>query len=153
LTCIKAIVSQLSYRPENNITRQDRLDKEQPLRGARVLVAEDNPILAYDMTSVLLKAGAAIIGPALSVERALELAIAEHLSCGVLDIRLRDGLVFPVAQALKRKGIGILFHTAQGDPERIKQDWPDAQVLMKPAPVGLLVPAVQAACCGRLFGL
>lgn len=125
------------------------MDKKRPLRGARVLVAEDNPLLAYDITRVLLKAGAAIAGPALSVERALELAIAERVSCGVLDIRLRDGLIFPVAEILKREGAGIIFYTGQSDPERIERDWPDAQVLMKPAPLGLLIPAVQVACCGR----
>ena len=121
------------------------------MEGARVLVAEDEPLLALDIMRVLMEAGASIIGPALCLERALELAIAEHLSCGVLDVKLRGGLVFPAAQVLRKKGAGIVFHTAQIDPERVKRDWPDAEVLFKPAPLRLLIPAVQAACCGRGF--
>ena len=75
------------------------LDK--PLDGKRILVAEDDPLLAFDITGLLLKAGAWIAGPALSLVRALELAQAEHLNCGVLDVRLRDGLVFPAARILR----------------------------------------------------
>jgi len=125
------------------------LSRARPLKDARVLVAEDEPLLAYDIVRVLMKAGAAIIGPAFSAERALELAIAEQLSCGVLDVRLRDGLVFPAAYVLRQKGAGIVFYTAQCDPEAPKREWPDAEVLFKPAPLQLLIPAINAACSGK----
>ncbi len=124
------------------------MSKAQPLEGARVLVAEDEPFLAFDIMRVLMEAGAAVIGPALSAERALELAIRENLSCGVLDVALRDGLVFSAARALRNKGAGIVFHTGQADPAGLKWDWPDAQVLFKPCPLLLLVPAIHAACRG-----
>jgi DNA-binding response OmpR family regulator len=91
--------------------------RARPLKDARVLVAEDEPLLAYDIVTILMKAGAAVIGPAFSAERALELAKAEQLTCGVLDARLRDGLVFPAACVLRQKGAGIVFYTAQYDPE------------------------------------
>ncbi len=116
------------------------------MRGARVLVAEDDAILALDVIGALLRAGAHVIGPAFSLERALELAEMEALTCGVLDVRLRDGLVFPAARVLKQKSAGIVFHTGQSDRERIKCGWPDAQVLIKPAPQKLLMQAIIAAC-------
>ncbi len=125
------------------------MSKAQPLVGARVLVAEDEPLLAFDIMRVLMEAGAAIIGPAFCVERSLELAIAEQLSCGVLDVRLRDGLVFPAADVLRWKGAGIVFYTGQIDPSSLMRDWPGAPVLLKPAPVRLLIPAVLAACCSK----
>ncbi len=125
------------------------MSKALPLEGARLLVAEDEPLLAFDIMSLLMEAGAEIVGPALSLERALELATAEHLSCGVLDVRLRDGLVFPAAHVLRERGAGIVFYTCQFDPEHLKRDWPDAEVLFKPAPLRLLLPAVITACCGR----
>jgi DNA-binding response OmpR family regulator len=124
----------------------ESVSKAQPLEGARVLVAEDEPFLALDIVRMLMKAGATVIGPALSAERALELAIRENLSCGVLDVALRDGLVFPAARALRNKGARIVFHTGQADPASLKRDWPDAQVLVKPCPLRLVVPAVYAAC-------
>ena len=83
-----------------------------PLRGARVLVAEDEPIIAFDVASILIEAGAVILGPAFSPERAIELATERDPACGVLDVNLRDGLVFAVAQILRRKGAGIVFYTS-----------------------------------------
>ncbi len=79
------------------------MSTDKPLDGRRILVAEDDPLLAFDLIGLLLKAGAQIAGPALSLERALELARAEPLNCGVLDVKLRDGLVFPAARILRDK--------------------------------------------------
>ncbi len=88
----------------------------------------------------------------MSVERTLELVLAEKLTCAVLDVSLRDGLVFPAAHLLRERGAGIVFHTGQIDPEGLKRDWPDTEVLFKPAPLRLLIPAILEACCGRGFG-
>jgi two-component system, response regulator PdtaR len=123
--------------------------KAKPLQDARVLVAEDEPVLAFDIVRILMQAGAAVIGPALSVERALELANTEPVNCGVLDVALRDGLIFPVAGALIDKGAGILFYTGHADPEELKRDWPSAGVLLKPAAPRFLIQAASAVCCGR----
>jgi DNA-binding response OmpR family regulator len=122
------------------------MDIDKPLRGASILVVEDDPILALDIIRLLLAAGADVKGPALSLERALELANAEHLSCAVLDVTLRDGLVFPAASLLQRRGAGIVFYTGIGDPEAIRRDWPEAEVLVKPASWDLLKRAVLAVC-------
>jgi two-component system, response regulator PdtaR len=118
---------------------------DKPLNGARILVAEDDPVLAFDIIGQLLKAGAQIAGPALSLERTIELANAEQLTCAILDVQLRDGLVFPAARILQGKGVGIVFYTGQHDPEGLKREWPSAQVLVKPAPLDMLIRAVAAA--------
>ncbi len=128
------------------------MSEHQPLQGALILIAEDEPLLAFEMMNVLLKAGAKVIGPAMSVERTLELVLAEKLTCAVLDVKLRDGLVFPAARLLRERGAGIVFHSAHIEPEGLKRDWPDTEVLSKPAPLRLLIPAILAACCGRGFG-
>jgi DNA-binding response OmpR family regulator len=119
---------------------------DKPLYGRRILVAEDDPLLAFDITGLLLKAGAWIAGPALSLARALELAQTEVLNCGILDVRLRDGLVFPAARILRDKGAGIVFYTGQDNPEGLACEWPQAQVLLKPAPLHVLMQAVISAC-------
>jgi DNA-binding response OmpR family regulator len=59
------------------------------------MVAEDEAILAFDLVEALAQAGANVIGPVASVERAVELAHQEALDCSVLDVMLKDGLVFP----------------------------------------------------------
>ncbi len=120
-----------------------------PLQDARVLVAEDDPLVAFDVMGALLKAGAEVLGPAMSVERALELVQAETMDCAVLDVMLRDGPVFPAAQILKDKGAGIVFYSGQVNPENLKQRWPEAEVLVKPAPLPQLLRAVAVACRKR----
>ncbi len=117
-----------------------------PLLNARVLVAEDDPLVAFDVMGGLLKAGARILGPAMSVERAIELAQSEVIDCAVLDVMLRDGPVFPAAQILKEKGAGIVFHTGHIKPESLKERWPDAAVLIKPVPMNLLIRSVTEVC-------
>src|SRR5262249_19301040 len=115
------------FSPLSGKTMENAPDK--PLEGSRVLVAEDNPILAYHNSRSLIEAGAQVAGPAITVDRALELAVAEVIDCAVLDVYLRDGLVFPAAEVLKQKGAGIVFFTGRADTSRIKQEWPHAEVL------------------------
>ncbi len=118
-----------------------------PLRGAKVLIAEDNAILAFDMMCLLRNAGAETLGPALSLKRAIALSQDEGLSCGVLDVSLRDELIFPAARVLRERCTGIVFYTAYADTGRLKREWPDAQILSKPAPSMIVIAAVSAVCC------
>ncbi len=127
------------------------LTEIQPLRGARILVAEDNAILAFDMISLLRQAGALILGPAMTLKKAVELVKAESPSCGVLDLALRDGPVFPAAEVLREQGAGIVFYTGHGNPECLKREYPEAHVLLKPAPYDVLLRTVIAACRGLSF--
>ena len=115
---------------------------DQPLQGTRILVAEDDAILAFDLGITLQKAGAKILGPALTLAHTLTLAETALLSAAVLDVSLRDDEVFPAAHTLRGRGVGIVFYTGYAAVEQLKRDWPDAQVLTKPTPARLLVEAV-----------
>ena len=117
-----------------------------PLEGAKVLVAEDEAILALDMMQILMQAGARVVGPAVSLERALQLAADPGLNCGVLDVRLEDELVFPAAEVLRQRGVGVIFYTAQNNIESISRDWPKAMVVSKPASAQTLTRVVAQAC-------
>jgi len=116
------------------------------LDGSRVLVVEDDPFIALDIMNMLREAGAQTRGPAMSLARALELAATEDFDCAILDVMLRDGLVFPAASILRQKGVGLVFYTGQYNLEDLKRDWPAAQVLLKPATSEQLVQAAGAAC-------
>ena len=118
-----------------------------PLAGSKILVVEDDAVVAFDIISSLKDAGAQVVGPARTVSEAVELAKAENLNCGVLDVWLREGPVFPAASVLKEKGAGIIFHTGQSEFEELKQDWPQAQIVIKPARPELLMQALVTACC------
>jgi len=82
------------------------------LRGRRVLIAEDEYLLASKMVEELAKLGVETIGPASTVKRALDLV--EHcgpLDAAMLDIKLRNEMIFPVADALRARGVPFVFTT------------------------------------------
>jgi DNA-binding NtrC family response regulator len=120
------------------------LDK--PLHGARVLIVEDDAVLAFDLMCVLRNAGAETLGPAGNLKCAMALSQEEPLSCGILDVSLRDELVFPAAHKLRERGIGIVFYTGHADMDGLMREWPEAQVLSKPASSPSLMKAISAAC-------
>jgi DNA-binding response OmpR family regulator len=118
---------------------------DQPLQGAWILIAEDDAILAFDLGIVLQKAGAKILGPTLTLSHTLSLAQSAPLSAAVLDVSLRNEEVFPAAQELKGRGVGIVFYTGYAAIDQLRRDWPEAQVLTKPTPARVLVEAVRKA--------
>ncbi len=121
------------------------MPKDTPLAGARILLAEDNAIQAFDLTLFLQDAGAEVIGPAKTVGGALDLTKTANLTCAVLDVILGREFVFPVARVLRKNGTPIIFYTGTF-LEGISRDWPGAQVVAKPAPNEVLLQAIRAAC-------
>ena len=83
------------------------------LADKRLLLVEDEYLIATDLAWAFEQAGAEVIGPAGSVEEALELVRDEgaRLDGAVLDVNLRGERVFPVADALAAKGVPFLFAT------------------------------------------
>ncbi len=122
------------------------MPKDQPLQGTRILIAEDDAIQGFDLKMLFEANGAQVVGPARTLMSALALANAAEPTCAVLDIVLGRELVFPVAQVLKERGVGIVFLTGDSGLRGFRRDWPDAQVLAKPAPSDVLMRSIQTAC-------
>jgi DNA-binding NtrC family response regulator len=120
------------------------------------LIVEDEFILALDLQDLVEAAGAAVIGPAPTVEKALQLAKSERLSCAILDVQVNGESVFPVAGWLSEKGIHFLFHTGHGDAQALREEWPGSEVLIKPAQydqlLSLLVEMTKRGSNGRIKG-
>lgn len=81
------------------------------LSGRRILVVEDEAIVALWLADVLAIAGAVVIGPTGSVREALVLAERESLDCAVLDYKLPDGTTAPVADLLAARDVPFVFAT------------------------------------------
>jgi CheY-like chemotaxis protein len=83
------------------------------LKGRRLLVVEDEYLVAADLTASLESLGAEVIGPAASVEEALSLLDTNggRLDGAVLDINLQNERVYPVADVLTARGIPFVFTT------------------------------------------
>jgi DNA-binding response OmpR family regulator len=76
---------------------------------ARVLVVEDDPVIAFEVEAALSQAGFEITGLANSVERALASIDASPCDVALLDANLRGESVEPVALALRERGTPFLF--------------------------------------------
>jgi two-component SAPR family response regulator len=81
--------------------------------GRRVLVVEDEFVIALDLQLALYRLGCEVLGPVASVAEALVLLRHERPDAAVLDINLRDGLVTPVAQQLIVMGVPFVLVTAR----------------------------------------
>ena len=83
------------------------------IKGRRLLIVEDDYLIAADLAGSLEDLGVKVIGPAGSVEDALDLVESDggQLDGAVLDVNLRDQRVYPVAQALAERGIPFVFTT------------------------------------------
>lgn len=81
-------------------------------QGRRLLVVEDDYLIAMDAVYSLEESGAEVVGPASNVDQALKLIEATpHLDGALLDVNLNGENVFPVADALLAKGIPFAFAT------------------------------------------
>lgn len=86
------------------------------LHGCRVLVVEDDFLIADDFTRRLAVSGAQVVGPAATLDAASAIYRQQprpHVA--VLDINLRGTLVFPFARELQRDGVPFLFCTGYDD--------------------------------------
>lgn len=86
----------------------------EPLAGQKILVVEDDFWIAVGLTDTLESAGAEILGPASTVEEALNL-LDPRPDVATLDIRLADETSFPIADELARRGIPFVFATGSAD--------------------------------------
>src|SRR3984893_5684754 len=81
--------------------------------GRYILIVEDDYLIATDIAVSLEAMGAHILGPAASGWEALDIVEgALHLDGAAVDLKLRDGMAFPVAEALLKRGTPFVFATA-----------------------------------------
>lgn len=96
----------------NRLTGADMTKRK--LEGVRVLVVEDEYMIADDLVRVLSEAGAKVIGPASSLTGATDLAEATLLDAAVLDINLRGIAVYPLVDMLRARGVPVVLATGYG---------------------------------------
>lgn len=80
--------------------------------GCRILIVEDEYLIASGLRRALERAGASVLGPVPTVAEAVALlAATAGVDGAVLDINLGGEPVFPVADALRARGVPFVFTT------------------------------------------
>jgi CheY-like chemotaxis protein len=115
------------------------------LVGRRILVVEDEMMIAMLVEDMLSELGCSVVGPAHALDTALNLAQTEDgLDAALLDVNLGGQPVFAVADALRAKGVPAIFSTGYGDAGLRDVDR-GSPVLQKPFRAGDLARALNQA--------
>jgi DNA-binding response OmpR family regulator len=126
-------------------TSDSRPDAEARHRlcGARVLIAEDEAIVAMELQQLMEDQGALALGPCYTIESALEAVADGSPSVAILDVRLGRSLISPVASALAARGVPFVFYSGQSERDETVAAWPSAPLVSKPCSGRALIAAVE----------
>ena len=107
----------------------------------RVLVLEDEPLIAWDLQEVLERLGFEVVGPVSTCEAALELIWSKDIDAAILDLLIGDGTCEVVANELSLSGIPCAF-ASSFDSHPLHGRFPVAPIITKPADEGRIAAAV-----------
>ena len=110
--------------------------------GLRVLVVEDDFLVARSLEILLAGLGCDVVGPASTAEEACELIKARPIDGALLDIALSPGTSAPVARALLYRDRPFVFVTGYADIGMLPDDLRGYRVLHKPVDRETLASAV-----------
>jgi DNA-binding response OmpR family regulator len=82
------------------------------LVSRRILVVEDDFLVALTTIDILESIGCEIVGPASRLAAAVQLAQTESLDAAILDINISGEMIWPVAEELQRRDVPFLFLSA-----------------------------------------
>jgi CheY-like chemotaxis protein len=116
--------------------------KTDELTGTRILVAEDEILIALDISATLVDAGAEVAGPATTIRSAIAIAQTETLSAATLDVRLGQETTEAVAATLAARNIPFVFYSGQTLPSDMRDRWPKCPIIVKPAGQNAIVAAI-----------
>lgn len=112
------------------------------LQGARILLVEDEALVAMMLEDMLHDLGCVVVGPAARVDEAMQLLQGEAIDAAVLDVNLNNETVIPVAEALAARGVPFVFGTGYARTD-ILGSFADRPVLHKPYRSGELASAIR----------
>jgi CheY-like chemotaxis protein len=114
------------------------------LAGKRILIVEDELMVAVLIEELLADCGCSTIGPFSTVAVALEAAQTERFDLAVLDVNLDGEMVYPVANFLAERRIPFLFLSGYGD-QAVPPGHSDWKVCAKPFKLADLAKMMTAA--------
>lgn len=117
-------------------------DVAKPGSNLRVLVVEDEILIALETEQMLGCLGCIVIGPVPSVARALALLEGEEPDFAILDVNLGSERSTPIAEALRARGVPFALATGYNDRQLPEAAFRDAPHLGKPLDHHLLVGAL-----------
>ena len=97
---------------------------------ARILIVDDEPLIAAMLEEWLSELGHVAVGPAHTLAQALELAGGD-VDAAIIDVSLGDDKSYPLAEALMARGVPFALATGHG-PEGLEPRYREQAILGKP---------------------
>lgn len=101
------------------------------LAGLRVLIVEDEPLVAKFLEEMVAEIGCVVAAVASNVDEATEKLSSTEFGVVILDLNLNGARAFQIAESLARKQVPFVFATGYGR-DGVPQGWPRVPVLAKP---------------------
>ena len=118
------------------------------LADLRILVVEDEVLIAVEIEERLQRLGCEIVGPVGRLERALELARTTALDGALLEVNIKGGLVYRVAEELLTREVPVVFSTGYA-LNTLPPAFQGLPCLRKPFRAGQLEAVAREAFVGR----
>jgi CheY-like chemotaxis protein len=118
------------------------------LRGLRVLIIEDELLIAMELQNLLRELGADVLDLAPTVPRALGALEQQRPDVAVLDVNLHGERVTPVAEVLQEQGVPFVLVTGYGSERLSEGALQGVPCLRKPIDACQLAAAISVALNG-----
>ena len=102
------------------------------LAGKRILIVEDEPLIALDLETAIVDLQGSVIGSVRTITEALRIAEFEDFDGAILDLQLKEGMAHPVAECLSKRAIPFVIHSGQSEITSPRAR-PDVPIISKPA--------------------
>ena len=112
---------------------------------SRVLIVEDEVLVAMHLEDLLVDLGHKVVGPVNRIEPAMALARDADIDFAILDVNIAGSLSYPVADILRQRRISFVFTTGYG-ADGLLDDYRQEATLTKPYEARDLERAVAKAC-------
>ena len=121
------------------------------LEGVRVLVVEDEYLVAALIEQILESAGCIVMGPVARVPEALDAVDHDDYDAAVLDVNLAGERINPVADALSERDVPFMFVTGYG-ANALPSEYAERPHIGKPFRMAELLGMLSSIlkCDGRL---
>lgn len=110
----------------------------------KILIVDDEALIAFDFEMTLQDAGFEVMGPATSLNEALEIVSAQMPRAAVLDIDLNHCPVWPLARQLRDAGTHIVFVSANLRHDELDNEFSNEPKLDKPVSEKDLLKALKS---------